>query len=462
MKNPARVSRLLRKIVAATSMASIGLVACSSPAERRNTHSSQPSDSSAPSNTLPAVMVASATTDPAPRIGGPVIIRVPADHRSIQAAVDAALPGDLVLIAAGTYHEAVKVHVPRIVVRGEDRNTVILDGQDQLENGFLVAADGVAVENLTVQRYQVNGIIFTKAYDDVVTDPSQHQILKGYRASYVTTANNGLYGLYAFFARGGQFDHSYASGHPDSGVYIGQCKPCDAMVTDMVVESNSVGYEGTNASGNLYVINSIWRRNRVGITPNSQDMEKLAPQGDVVVAGNLVVDNNEANSPSTGGGAFGLGIAIGGGTSNQVVRNRVTGNRTAGIVITDLNHYQPAGNQVKANVVQGNGIDLGYYLSTGPIITAMGNCFFGNTFTTSGPDAIETAMPCGGAPAAGGPQMASDPVRFAVEEPPGVDYRSIALPGPQPSMANALNAPARSAEDRRPNIDVNTIMLPAP
>ena len=403
-----------------------------------------------------------ATADPAARPGGPVTIHVPADQPSIQAAVDAALPGDLVLIAAGTYHEAVKVHIPRIVVRGEDRNKVILDGQDQLENGVLVAADGVAVENLTVQRYQVNGIIFTKAYDDAVTDPSQHKILRGYRASYVTTANNGLYGLYAFFARGGQFDHSYASGHPDSGVYIGQCKPCDAVVTDMVVEANSVGYEGTNASGNLFVINSIWRRNRVGITPNSQDMEKLAPQGDVVVAGNLVVDNNEANSPSTGGGAFGLGIAIGGGTSNQVVRNRVTGNRTAGIVITDLNHYQPEGNQVKGNVAQGNGIDLGYYLSTGPDITAMGNCFTGNTFTTSGPDTIETALSCGGANSDGGPRVTSDPARFTAQEPPGVDYRTIALPGPQPSMVDALTAPARSAEGQRPNIDVNAITVPAP
>ena len=403
-----------------------------------------------------------ATADPAARPGGPVTIHVPADQPSIQAAVDAALPGDLVLIAAGTYHEAVKVHIPRIVVRGEDRNKVILDGQDQLENGVLVAADGVAVENLTVQRYQVNGIIFTKAYDDAVTDPSQHQILRGYRASYVTTANNGLYGLYAFFARGGQFDHSYASGHPDSGVYIGQCKPCDAVVTDMVVEANSVGYEGTNASGNLFVINSIWRRNRVGITPNSQDMEKLAPQGDVVVAGNLVVDNNEANSPSTGGGAFGLGIAIGGGTSNQVVRNRVTGNRTAGIVITDLNHYQPKGNQVKGNVAQGNGIDLGYYLSTGPDITAMGNCFTGNTFTTSGPDTIETALSCGGANSDGGPRVTSDPARFTAQEPPGVDYRTIALPGPQPSMVDALTAPGRSAEGQRPNIDVNAITVPAP
>ena len=33
---------------------------------------------------------------------------------------------------------------------------------------------------------------------DVVTDPA---VLDGYRASYVTSYNNGLYGIYAFAAR---------------------------------------------------------------------------------------------------------------------------------------------------------------------------------------------------------------------------------------------------------------------
>ncbi|MCB0979021.1 MAG: hypothetical protein KDB02_16330, partial [Acidimicrobiales bacterium] len=65
---------------------------------------------------------------------------------------------------------------------------------DKLLNGISVTADQVAVENLTVQRYAINGVIFTGGYDN--DDPQDGPV--GWRASYVTAANNGLYGLYAF------------------------------------------------------------------------------------------------------------------------------------------------------------------------------------------------------------------------------------------------------------------------
>ncbi len=144
---------------------------------------------------------------------------------------------------------------------------------------MLATGNGDVVENLTVRRFQVNGVLFTKAYgDDSDTSPPVRSVLVGYRASYVTTYNNGQYGLYAFFARKGRFDHDYVSGHPDSGIYIGQCQPCDALVTDVVAEHNAIGYEGTNASGNLIITKSRWSHNRVGLTPNSQTMERLAPQ----------------------------------------------------------------------------------------------------------------------------------------------------------------------------------------
>ncbi len=410
-----------------------------------------PPSADAPPSTLAVPTAAPPTTR---------TLAVPADFPTIQAAVDAAEPGDLVMIAAGEYREAVTVRTPSIVVRGADRDTVILDGGDELENGFLVAADNVAVENLTVRRYAINGLLFTKAYDDGA-DATNHTVLQGYRASYITAANNGLYGIYAFFARGGVIEHSYASGHSDSGFYVGQCKPCDAVLRDNIAELNAVGYEGTNASGNLWVVSSIWRRNRVGITPNSQDMERLAPQGDTVVAGNLVEDNQDPDSPSAAQGGTGLGIALGGGERNVIVRNRVRRNINAGIFMTDLAGYQPSANEARENVLEANGIDLVLASSDGAArIPSRGNCFADNTFASSLPAAIETAVPCARPTGPGVDLTVMSGALSLKAGAPNVDYRKVPLPPSQPSMPNASSTDRVPASAASPVMDLAAIALP--
>lgn len=401
----------------------------------------------------PTTVTSEGDIDPEP-VGDPTTIAVPGDFPTIQAAVDAARPGDMVLVAPGIYREAVAIRTPFVTVRGTDRNTVILDGGDELDNGILAAANGIAVENLTIRRYVVNGLLFTKAYD--ADDPENSPPLRGYRASYVTAYNNQQYGIYAFFAQDGLIEHSYASGHPDSGLYIGQCKPCNAVVTDVVMERNAIGYSGTNASGNLTIVNSVWRRNRIGMTPNSQNLERLSPQGDVVIAGNLVADNDDRNTPSTPEGAFGFGIAVGGGNRNEILRNRVIGNSTAGISVSDLNEFRPSGNRIDGNVVEGNGVDLAMYLQSSAQVPPDGNCFAGNTFGSSSPVSIETALPCDGS---AGP-FVGEAARFAPGQPPGVDYRSIAAPPPQPNMPDAATAPARPARDLPPRVDLASITVP--
>ena len=90
------------------------------------------------------------------------VLKVPDAYATIQAAVDAAKPGDLVLIAPGTYNEAVQVETDQLTIRGVDRNTTVLDGQLKLDNGIrVVGAKGVAIENLTATNYTKNGFFWT-------------------------------------------------------------------------------------------------------------------------------------------------------------------------------------------------------------------------------------------------------------------------------------------------------------
>jgi hypothetical protein len=110
----------------------------------------------------------------------PQVLRVGSFHgnagqfQTIQAAVNAAQPGDWILIGPGDYHEqgastaGVLVTTPNIHLRGMDRNRVIVDGttpgapacssdpalQDfgpSGRNGIeVLKTSGVSVENLTV------------------------------------------------------------------------------------------------------------------------------------------------------------------------------------------------------------------------------------------------------------------------------------------------------------------------
>ncbi len=413
--------------------------------------------------TTPATTPESETTTTAALVGDAAegaedaqnVLHVPADFDTIQAAVDAAQPGDLVLIEEGTYNEAVIVQTDDIVIRGVDRNTVILDGQhaEDKQNGFIVFSNGVAIENLTATGYQSNGIFFTGDYDADI-------ILTGYRASYITTYNNGDYGIYAFNAQGGLIENSYGSGHPDSGFYIGQCQPCDAVVRNVLSEHNALGYSGTNSGGNLYVVESEFRNNRVGIVPNSLDSEELAPQRDAVFAGNYVHDNGNENTPRKGAEwdlAFGVGIVIAGGTDNLVTKNLVTNNPYAGIGVSlfvDQNIWSAERNTVRDNVVSGSPSDL-FLLVADPTAGASGNCFEGNTFTTSVPEDLETQAPCDGTGAALTGVGAPNAGTYAV-----ADYQTMPVPPAQESMPDAATAPAVPARATPPPVDVDALSVP--
>lgn len=309
---------------------------------------------------------------------------VPSDYPTIQSGVDAAEPGDLVLVEPGVYREAVSVTTPFITIRGTDRNEVILDGEFTRENGIAVTADGVAIENMTARNYTINGFFWNG--------------VEGYRGSYLTAIDDWVYGIYAFDSVDGLFEHSYASGSWDAGFYIGQCRPCDAVINEVVAEYNGLGYSGTNSSGNIWIVNSEWRNNVAGIVPNTLDSELLPPVSDVVVAGNFVHHNGEdelAPNRTAEWSAYGNGIVLAGARDSVVRNNLLVNNPTSGVLVVsmiDKNLWPSGGNEVRNNVSMGSG--RSDYALGGP--AEQGSCFSDNEGDSSTPRLLNLLHSCEG------------------------------------------------------------------
>ncbi len=415
---------------------------------------------------------------------------VPEDFDTIQAAVDAAEPGDLVLVGPGTYEEAVDVTTADLTIRGLDRNEVILDGGFELENGIRVLeADGVVVENMTARNYVSNGFFWTGS--------------DRYRGSYLTAYRNGDYGIYAFDAYQGLLEHSLGSGSPDAGFYIGECYECDAVIDDVISEHNGLGYSGTNSGGELYIVNSTFRFNRAGIVPNAGSYELCYPGRRNTIVGNIVHDNNNDEAPAIDVAllAQGNGILIAGSVDNIVERNLVYNHDRTGIAAVPFPEedagdrppakdewdtpceevrddpipaedsdpglviWHPWDNSIRDNVVEASGLaDLASgTIDAGDGVTTdqLGNCFSGNTFTSTAPEQLETIAPCDGE---GGGDFTKGGLDLLVlinemaEAPPKDTYKSTPEPEAQPTMPDADSAPAERFEGPdTPDVDAITV-----
>jgi hypothetical protein len=445
-------------------------------------------EAEAAAETAPPATTAAATVPATTAAGADDGTReVPGEYATIQAAVDAAAEGDLVLIAPGVYHEAVDVTTDDLTIRGLDRDGVVLDGELELDNGIRVlGASGVAVENLTAMNYSANGVFFTA--------------VTGYRASYITTYRTGDYGIYAFDSVTGQIDQAHTVGSKDAGVYIGQCYPCDALITDVLSEHNGLGYSGTNSGGDLLIVNSVFRNNRAGIVPNSGSYELCYPARETTVIGNLVYSNNQTDTPAIDVAllAQGNGILIAGGVRSIVSKNRVFDHNRTGIGLVpfleedpnddlptedewalpcaEQKNQAPAAvegailwdalqNQVTGNVVSDSREADIAVASAGGDISTFANCFAGNEFTTSAPLELETLAPCEGD--GSGDWAAGDlnVARWIGEQaslPGEVDWREAPLPdiGTHEGMADAATAPARPATDVPETVDLDAITVP--
>ena len=364
---------------------------------------------------------------------------MPDDAATLQLAIRESAPGDTIVLSAGTYPGGALVPPDKhdLTIRGEDRNTVVLDGANSRKNGIVVHADGVSILNLTAHDFTRNGLYWDGA--------------DRFRASYVTVWNVGEYGVYVEDGEHGRVDHAYVSGAARAAYYVGECRPCDAVLSNVVARLSAIGYSGTNATGVL-IRDSLWDRNGAGLVPNTYANEALPPQARAQLMGNRVTKSGRARVPinTALAGFIGIGVAIAGGNDNAIANNRVTKSERYGIAIFPTARYvvfdpgtpepgppwRPRNNIVWSNVVSGSGrADLALAAGVG-----RGNCFTRNRAARSAPRGLQRQS-CAGPSSEGDAAVAAvltRPVREMMQEtlarrqPP--PYTAMPTPPAQPTM----------------------------
>ena len=423
-------------------------------------------------------------------------------YKTIQAAVNASTSGDWVLIEPGVYYEAVKVTSAQsgIWIRGMNRNKVIIDGQHKAGNGIeIYKASNVWVENLTARNFDTgcencgNEIWWNGGAG------SNKIGAHGWFGSYLTAYDDGLNGGYGIFTDNeteGSWDHVYASGFNDSGIYLGACQECNARITTATLENNALGYSGSNSGGRLAIEYSLVRHNALGIAPNSENPGDGPPPQDgecnrpnienpnptpsigstniprcTVIRNNVITENNNLTTPVNGSTApapWGVGVALPGDYADLIEQNLIVNNANNGVLGFEYPNpfppggttifFQLAGNRIGKNLFVHNGYRGGAF--TGDVTLAGGffpfsestnNCVSGNLFTSATfPAKIQGTWGCQNAttPNPGGGEAAigylvtlpTEAAEARAKTPPV----GQPVPPAQPSMPNACEGVPRN------------------
>ena len=193
--------------------------------------------------------------------------------QSIQAAINAAQPGDTITVAPGTYHENLLIAKDGIHLQGAGPGRTVLEPPAQpvpvcltlrasavdVEtahgvSGICVAnidpqgslratVQDVSVRGFTVQGFPGFGIVFFGT--------------RGIRAAHNVAANNHDYGITAFVSRHGRFVDNTAYGSGDAGFYIGDSPHADFTVTGNTAYADAWGILARDSSEGHITHNTV-------------------------------------------------------------------------------------------------------------------------------------------------------------------------------------------------------------
>jgi len=262
--------------------------------------------------------------------------------QSIQAAVNAASPGDTVLVLPGVYHQSVQIRTDGITLRGSGAfggGTVLVTPKkfpNTLCNG------GFGPTGVCILAKSVNastGAVLVPVRNDTVTGllvsgfPANGVFgygTDGLRVTRVVAVNDGDYGISRFESTQTVFADDTAIGNDEAGFYVGDSPDADTVVRDDRAFGNQFGIFVRHAR-QVLVTDNFASGNCQGIM--ILDDGQPGGAGNVTVVDNRVLSNNKF-CPKHGDTPVNLqggGILLFGATHSLVAHNAVTGNSGAQI-----------------------------------------------------------------------------------------------------------------------------------
>jgi len=298
--------------------------------------------------------------------------------QSIQAAIDAAEPGDTIVVAPGVYRETLAIQKDDITLRGTGSGaggTVLeLPAQPNASpcteegtvNGICVAGEfvlgsdavgrpvhGVRVSGFRVRGFTRFGVVVYNAVDTTVAETD--------------VAGSGLWGFAAFAVKTVRFVGDASHDNRQGGFYVGDAPRANALLEDDAAYGNA-----TSEGIGIFLRDSsrgIVRGNRLEANCSGLIAVDTAGGGPVDgwrIEGNTVRGNSAACAPSEDIPLplSGLGIAALGTSDTAVRDNRVEDNSpgadaplTGGILVASsesLGGVDPERVTVRDNVATGN------------------------------------------------------------------------------------------------------------
>ena len=184
---------------------------------------------------------------------------------SIQAAVDAASPGDTIVVTPGTYRESVRIGTDGLTLRAHGPVTlkppkyshsgcylpehvgICVVPSDFDPNTFTYG--GNRVRDVTVSGFRVVG------FEGIGVFGFGTQNLT---VSHVVAIDDTGYGVASFEGIGTTFTRNEASGSHDAGIYVGDSLDANALVKDNRSWGNAIGILMRHVQNAIISGNEVW------------------------------------------------------------------------------------------------------------------------------------------------------------------------------------------------------------